>query len=50
MVAAEADEEESVLGEFAEAVVGTLDIVESVGWDEVLVEFSSSIHGSAGRR
>lgn len=50
VVAAEADEEESVFGEFAEAVIGALDIVESVAWDEVLVEFSSSIHGSAGRR
>ena len=44
VVAAEADEEESVFGEFAEAVIGALDIVESVAWDEVLVEFSSSIH------
>lgn len=33
MVTGEADEEESVFGEFAEAVVGALDIVECVARD-----------------
>lgn len=44
VVVVEVDEEEFVFGEFVEVVIGVFDIVESVVWDEVFVEFFSLIY------